>query len=145
VQYFERQRLEWHPENLGTPYAVLLGRMGAEALKMQGRDWMTFPKADPSTPNYYAITGHAIAPEFSDYWSSTGLEFGDPGVSYREALALWGYPLSEPMLETNADGDTVLTQYFERAVFEYHPENAEPYRVLLRRLGAEMLAVRGWS
>jgi hypothetical protein len=31
-------------------------------------------------------------------------------------------------------------QYFERAVFEYHPENDEPYRVLLRRLGAEALA-----
>ena len=45
------------------------------------------------------------------------------------------------MTETNADGDTVLTQYFERAVFEYHPENADtPYAVLLRRLGAEELA-----
>ncbi len=30
VQYFERARFEWHPENQGTPYEVLLGRMGAE-------------------------------------------------------------------------------------------------------------------
>ncbi len=30
VQYFERTRFEWHPENQGTPYEVLLGRMGAE-------------------------------------------------------------------------------------------------------------------
>ena len=49
------------------------------------------------------------------------------------------------MLDTNADGDTVLTQYFERAVFEYHPEYAgTPYAVLLRRVGAELLAQRGW-
>ncbi|HMM42254.1 MAG TPA: hypothetical protein PKA95_10160, partial [Thermomicrobiales bacterium] len=54
------------------------------------------------------------------------------------------YPLSEPMLETNGDGDTVLTQYFERAVFEYHPDNAAPYDVLLRRVGAEALVARGW-
>jgi hypothetical protein len=39
----------------------------------------------------------------------------------------------------------VLTQYFERAVFEWHLENAGThYEVLLRRLGAEMLAARGW-
>ena len=30
VQYFERQRFEYHPENAGTPFVVLLGRLGAE-------------------------------------------------------------------------------------------------------------------
>lgn len=30
VQYFERQRMEYHPENKGTLYEVLLGRLGAE-------------------------------------------------------------------------------------------------------------------
>jgi hypothetical protein len=33
VQYFERQRLEYHPENKGTAYEVLLGRLGAEQVK----------------------------------------------------------------------------------------------------------------
>jgi hypothetical protein len=33
VQYFERQRLEYHPENKGTQYEVLLGRLGAEQVK----------------------------------------------------------------------------------------------------------------
>jgi hypothetical protein len=63
-------------------------------------------------------------------------------VSFRESVALFGYPLSEPMPETNADGDTVLTQYFERAVFEYHPDNPIEYQVLLRRLGVEVLGNR---
>jgi hypothetical protein len=145
VQYLERQRFEWHPENVGTPYEVLLGRLGAELLDQQGRSWELFPKADPGAPYFVAETGHAIAPEFYDYWASHGLDFGDERVTYRESLALFGYPISEPMMETNADGDTVLTQYFERAVFEYHPDIAEPYTVLLRRLGAEMLTARGWS
>lgn len=144
AQFTERQRLEWHPDNAGTPYVVLLGRLGNTVLQLQGRDWMTFPKADPNAEHYFPETGHAIAAEFWGYWSSHGLDFGDEGVSFRESLALFGYPLSEPMTETNSDGDTVLTQYFERAVFEYHPNNAAPYQVLLRRLGAEVLASWGW-
>ena len=30
VQYFERNRLEYHPENKGTPYEMLLGLLGVE-------------------------------------------------------------------------------------------------------------------
>jgi hypothetical protein len=30
VQYFERNRLEYHPENRGTPYEVLLGLLGVQ-------------------------------------------------------------------------------------------------------------------
>ena len=48
VQCFERARFEWHPENAGTPYAVLLGRLGAQILALHGRDWMTFPHAAPA-------------------------------------------------------------------------------------------------
>jgi hypothetical protein len=123
---------------------VLLGRLGAELLERQGRDWHEFPTANPAAPHYMPETGHAIASEFWDYWSNHGLDFGDDGASFRESLALFGYPLSEPMMETNGDGDTVLTQYFERAVFEWHPDNPIEWQVLLRRLGAEEVAARGW-
>jgi hypothetical protein len=145
VQYFERQRFEYHPENAGTPYEVLLGRLGAEALAAQGRDWQTLPKADPAAPHYYAITGQAIAPEFWDYWRSHGLEFGDRGVSEREALALWGYPITPPALEQVPTGETLLVQWFERARFEYHPAKADPYKVLLGRLAADRVDAFGWK
>jgi hypothetical protein len=40
------------------------------------------------------------------------------------------------MLEVNElDGKVYAVQYFERAVFEYHPENQPPYDVLLSHLG----------
>jgi WD40 repeat protein len=35
VQYFERQRFEYHPENKGTRYEVLLGRLGAEQVNQK--------------------------------------------------------------------------------------------------------------
>ena len=33
VQYFERRRLDYHSENRGTSFEVLLGRLGAEQVK----------------------------------------------------------------------------------------------------------------
>ncbi len=144
VQLFERNRLELHPEN-ARPYDVLLGRLGADSLVSQGRDWTTFGKADPGAPHYFAETGHAIAPEFWGYWSSQGLEFdGQGGKSFQESLALFGVPLSEAAMEINpTNGKSYLTQHFERARFEYHPENAgTPYVVLLGLLGREISGIK---
>ncbi|MFL5804592.1 MAG: CAP domain-containing protein [Roseiflexaceae bacterium] len=140
AQLFERNRLELHPEN-ARPYDVLLGRQGADALAQQGRDWATLPKAGPSAAHYFAETGHAIASQFWGYWSSHGLEFdGQAAASFQESLALFGLPLSEAAPEISpTDGKTYLTQWFERARFEFHPEHAgTPYEVLLGLLGAEL-------
>ena len=50
----------------------------------------------------------------------------------------------EPFDETNPeDGQRYRVQYFERARFELHPENQEPYRVLLGRIGFTSLKRRG--
>ncbi len=71
---------------------------------------------------------------------SNGLEFdGRPGASFEESLALFGYPLTEAFMETNSSGDHVLTQWFERARFEWHPDNPDSFKVLLGRVGAEVL------
>ncbi|HZG67583.1 MAG TPA: hypothetical protein VEZ12_12620, partial [Herpetosiphonaceae bacterium] len=61
-----------------------------------------------------------------------------PGISLEESLALSGLPLTEARMETNAAGDTVLTQWFERARLEWHPNNPDPYKVLLGLLGVEL-------
>jgi len=141
VQLFERNRLELHGEN-SPPYDVLLGRLGADALQRADRDWRDFPKASASAPHYFPQTGHAIAPPFWLYWSSHGLAFDQkPETSFEESLALFGLPLSEAPVETNpTDGKPYLTQHFERARFEYHPENAgTPYEVLLGLLSREQM------
>jgi hypothetical protein len=41
----------------------------------------------------------------------------------------------EPVETSQLDGKPYTVQYFERAVFEYHPENQPPYDVLLLQLG----------
>ena len=83
-------------------------------LSLPGAGAQTFPE-----------TGKAVLGVFLDYWQPHG------------GLAQQGFPISEPLGETSSlDGKTYTMQYFERAVFEYHPENANtPYEVLLSQLG----------
>lgn len=147
VQYLERQRFELHPELAGTPYEVLIGRLGVAAAGQRGYLETEAFQPLPSDPGgdgcqFFSETGHTLCSRFQTYWQSSGLEMGDEGVSFRESLALFGYPISEEF----TDPETGLTsQYFERAIFEYHPENdGTPFEVLLVRLGAQELAERGW-
>lgn len=92
---------------------------------------------------YFVETGHYIDDLFLNYYLTHGLELGDRGVSSREALALFGYPVSEGFEEINpSTGEVLHVQYFERARFEYHPANPEPYKVLLGRLGASSFVMR---
>ncbi|MFQ3681563.1 hypothetical protein [Roseiflexus sp.] len=138
TQILERNRLEYHPENSGA-YQVQLGRLGVEVLQRQGRNWQDFPKGQPKRGcDFFPETGHTLCEPFRSYWRRYGLDLGLPGVNRAESIALFGLPISEPMMETNADGATVLTQWFERARFEYHPDNPPQYRVLLGLLGKEL-------
>ncbi len=53
TQYFERARFEWHADLYGTPYAVLLGRLGDEQLKAKypnGLPTSPVPSASPLPP-----------------------------------------------------------------------------------------------
>jgi hypothetical protein len=52
--------------------------------------------------------------------------------------------LTEAYYETNdADGNQYITQYFQRARFEYHPEQGDPqYKVLLGLVGDEIYQLK---
>jgi sugar lactone lactonase YvrE len=138
VQWFERVRLELHPEN-ARPYDVLLGRIGVDRLVQQGRDWFTFPKSEAQPEcRFFAETGHNVCGTILRAWRANGLEFdGKNGKSEAESLALFGLPLNDAKSEL-IEGKEYTIQWFERARFELHPENQAPYNVLLGRLGAEV-------
>jgi Sortase domain len=139
VQWFERSRLELHPEN-PAPYDVLLGRMGEDRLSQQRRSWKTFPRATPAADcRLFTETGHSVCGALLAAWQASGLNLdGDPSVNESESLALFGLPLSDATPERGSDGKTYTVQWFERARFELHPENPPPYEVLLGLLGREL-------
>ena len=129
VQYFERDVFEYHPDNT-PPYDVLLSRLGAA--RWTGR-YLTPPadqRASTDNPRRFPETGHTVGGRFRAYWEQHG------------GLAQQGYPLSEEFQEkSDLDGKTYTVQYFERAVFEYHPDNKPPYDILLTQLGKFHLAI----
>lgn len=146
VQYFERARFEYHPEN-PEPYKIELGRFGDEILRLNyaNVDTMEAWRPDTGQGEFFDTTGHNVggfadgsdvANIFDQYWHSHGLDLGDPGISFRESLALFGYPLTDVFDEQQADGSIYQVQYFERARFEYHPAlRNSPYVVLLGLFG----------
>jgi len=148
TQWFERNRLELHPENR-PPYDIQLGRLGADQLARLGRDWRAEGReAGPRQRClWFPETGHnvcdyreeVLAQEivgFKDLWSASPFRFGGTDA-YARSLAFWGYPLTTAQMETNSSGDRVLTQWFERARMEWHPDKSDG-TVLLCLLGREV-------
>jgi acetyl esterase/lipase len=124
VQYFERSVMERHPE-APAGHRVMLALLGTYLYKAR------YPHGAPDQqPNVspgsvlFAQTGHRLGGVFLQYWREHG------------GLAQQGYPISDELTEMNdLIGTAYTVQYFERAVFEYHPENPAPYNVLLSQLG----------
>jgi hypothetical protein len=139
VQWFERHRMELHPTN-PRPYDVLLGRLAADSLSGQDRDWRSFPASAPQPGcSFFRETNHNVCGDFLVAWRANGLEFdGRIETSAAESLALFGLPLSDAQTEM-IEGKQYVVQWFERARFEAHPENRSPYHVLFGLLGVEHL------
>jgi hypothetical protein len=130
VQYFERARFELHPEKRGTPYEVMLSQLGTFEYNRK------YPKGAPNQkPNMdgglFPETGKRVGGTFLKHWQAHG------------GLFVNGFPVSEEFQEQGSDGKVYVVQYFERARFEWHPENQPPYNVLLGFLGRQALSLRG--
>jgi uncharacterized protein YkwD len=106
VQYFERVRMEQHPELAGKGYPVLMSRLGVD---ITGAPFnRVSPFKSTATRLYIPETGHSLSSPFLAYWRTGG------------SVELFGYPISEPLQQ-----DGLLVQWFERARMEYHPELAK--------------------
>jgi hypothetical protein len=120
VQWFERVRMEYHPQN-PPPFQVLLGQFGR----------IIHPADPPVGPQpgmrHFGETGHNVPPDFMAYWNGNG------------GLPQFGFPLSELFRERLEDGREYEVQYFERARFERHPENSPPSAILLGQFGRRIL------
>jgi peptidoglycan-N-acetylglucosamine deacetylase len=122
VQYFERARFEWRPGSWPERHDILLGLLGVEYAQAEGLlNHPAFARVSGSSTSsctYYDETGHFLCHGFREHWRAHG------------ALPILGFPISEEFTENG-----VTVQYFERARFEWHPENDPPWNVLLAHFG----------
>ncbi|HKP52665.1 MAG TPA: PQQ-dependent sugar dehydrogenase [Chloroflexia bacterium] len=126
VQYFERAVFEYHPEIADTTYKVLLSQLGTFQYKLKYPDAAPEQKPnDEADAVLFSETGKHVGGVFLTYWHEHG------------GLAQIGFPISEEFTEVSPlNGKPYLVQYFERAVFEYHPKKAgTQFEVLLSQLG----------
>ena len=131
VQYYERTIFEHHPENQ-PPLDVLLRPVGTSEYKARyGQSGAQGQRANAVDGRIFSETGKSIGGGFRYFWEANG------------ALIRFGYPLSNEFRErSTTDGKEYTVQYFERARFEYHPENKDPHKVLLGLLGRNEYAAR---
>jgi hypothetical protein len=123
VQYFERAVFEYHSE-LVVKNNILLSQLGRFRYNAKYPNGAQGQVADKTNATFFPQTGHYVGGVFLKYWQEHG------------GLAQQGYPLSDEFTEVSPlDGKSYTVQYFERAVFELHPENKAPFNVLLSQLG----------
>ncbi len=81
--------------------------------------------AQQETCRTFPETGRVVCGKFLSYWQKHG------------GVPVFGYPVSNPFRErSELDSREYTVQYFERAIFELHPENKPPYDVQLSLLGS---------
>lgn len=126
VQYFQKARLEWHPGN-PDPYKVLLGSLSEELGKKQAPiSANQIPAATDPNCVYFAETGHKVCNSFLKYFKTNG------------GAAVFGYPITEYIQENGR-----IVQYFQFALFEWHPNKPAGQRVLVANLGQIYYTVMG--
>lgn len=120
VQYFQRVRMEKHPEN-PYPYQVQLGLLGdLLGYRQAPIPASEIPPPDHPDKKYFVETGHTVTFSFLKFFLENG------------GLDVFGYPITEWIIEPNGR----IVQYFQRGKLEWYPENPPGQRVQLGMLGA---------
>ncbi len=117
VQYFQRVRMEYHPEN-PPEYQVQLGLLGdffAPPDKKARIPASQIPSSNDRERRYFPETGHTVGFSFLKFFNENG------------GLDNFGYPVTEFILENG-----LFVQYFQRAVMEWRPNQG---RIVLQDLG----------
>ncbi len=106
VQYFEKGRLECHPEN-EPAYHITIGWLGDLLHRRQPPISTThIPRSDNPNRRYFPQVGHTVSGDFLHYFDTHG------------GSVQFGLPISEPFLLEGR-----LTQDFQSARFFWTPEN----------------------
>jgi len=119
VQYFQRARMELHPDR-PEGERVRLGNLGVELGYTQPPISLAeIPPSGHPDKRFFSATGHTVTFAFLDFYDSN------------EGPVILGNPIAEWTIELNGR----IAQYFERGKLEWYPENPAGLRVQPGMLG----------
>lgn len=121
VQYFEKARFELHPE-ASVDLRVQLTPLG-EYLYTFG-EAVQIPSSFPAC-RFYRETGYSICYTFLEFFENNG------------SISQFGYPISNFEIHNGW-----ISQYFQRARLEWHPERSIGERVVVADLGTDYFYFR---
>jgi hypothetical protein len=121
VQYFERARFEYHPDN-PVGLQVTLANIGVYLHDNRQPGEVISSQPGLSACQFFSQSGYQICYAFLDYYLKNG------------SIQQFGYPISEVELQ-----DGRMVQYFQRARFEWHPDRPSGKRVVLTDIGLQYL------
>ncbi len=127
AQYFQRARIEYHPNN-PPRYQVQLGLLGdyfAPADQKARIPDSQKPRSSDRARRYFPETGHSVGFSFLKFYDEKG------------GLEVFGYPVTEFILEKGR-----FVQYFQRALMEWDPNQS---RIILHNLGEAWIDQHGNS
>jgi len=137
VQYFQRAKMEWHPESrLGS--RIRLSNLGEEYLDRFGPPAHCEPNhvapgvsgdalatvAASSDCRYFEETRHYVCDDFLEFFKTRG------------GLQIFGYPLTEAFVDPSRG--QMRVQYFQRSRMELAPSEHGDTQVQLGLLGDEL-------
>ncbi|MFP2904819.1 hypothetical protein ACLESD_07135 [Pyxidicoccus sp. 3LFB2] len=133
-QWFQRHRLEYHPE-FPSGSQVALGAIGSQLARERGinpDDWspgQTQPATNCSLIGPFANGGKYVCGAFRDYFNAHG-------------LGRLGYPISKELDFQTKDGRWIRAQWFERARLEFNSA-VTPIPIQGGLLGCEASKIAG--
>lgn len=118
VQYFQRARMEYHPENpVGQQIEIAMLGKELAYLDQPGEPPLVLPQNHPAC-RYFAETEKQVCYAFLAFFENNG------------GLEQFGYPITNIVRVNDR-----LVQYFEKARFEWHPEMPAGQRVTITNIG----------
>ncbi|NJN15492.1 MAG: hypothetical protein HC822_03950 [Oscillochloris sp.] len=108
VQYFERRRMEYHPEHVGTAYEILLGRLGWDVFVLEGQN----PICPPAPAAIEATAQHYRA------------ELGCPSAGLRVDVSMAWQPFEGGMMlwvqNEDFSGGKIFVVYYDATTGRYY-------------------------
>ena len=136
VQRFERYMMVFQPGKQ-PPADIQFANLGVDNYRKYHGGKDAPPAKAIEGCIFFPETNHNVCEDFYKLWIEKGPQLGIKGDARQVAISLFGLPISEDEFDVPINGEKLSVQWFERARFEFHPNNPPETRYIPAKIGTE--------